>query len=170
VPELLLFLGIVSALVVRTRPRRVAALWSVAGCALATFVPWLVWRAANGIDARVPLSDALDPGYLGDRTERIGRAAESLAGNVADPRDWLLVVPLALVLSVAAALRARSVVWLAPALVVVAGLGFWTWAYWADRDEIGYVLSTSAYRVVDTIVLTAGLAVPVLAERLLTRP
>lgn len=169
VPEVLLFLAILSALAARTVPRRIAPLWTATGCALATFVPWLAWRTVNGIEARVPLSDAVDPGFLGDRTERIGRAADALAANLADPRDWLLVVPLALALSVAAAVRARSAVWLAPALVVAGGFAFWTWAYWADRDEIGFVLATSSYRVVDAMVLTAGLAVPVLAERLLTR-
>jgi hypothetical protein len=168
-PQLLLFLTFVSALAARSRPRRLAALWGATACAFATLVPWLAWRAANGIEGRVPLSAAFDPGYLADRTGRIGPAAESLATHLADPTEWLLVVPLALALSVAAAARSRSLAWLGPALVVVAGIAFWTWAYWADRDEIGFVLGTSSYRVVDPIVLSAGLAVPVLAERLASR-
>ena len=167
VPQFLLFLGIVSALAVLTRPQRLPALLGAAACALVTFVPWLVWRATNGIEARVALSDALDPGYLGDRADRTGRAAEVLARHLADPTEWLLVVPLALVLSVAVVVRTRNVAWLGPALIVVAGFAFWTWAYWADGDEIEFVLATSAYRVVDAIVLSAALAIPVLAERLL---
>jgi hypothetical protein len=169
-PQLLLFLAVVSALAVRTRPRRLAALWAATAAAFLTFVPWLAWRAANGIEGRVPLSDALDPGYLADRTARIGRATEALTSHLAEPTEWLVVIPLALALSVAAAVRTRSAAWLAPALVVMAGFGFWTWAYWADGDEIGFVLGTSSYRVVDALVLSAGLAVPVLAERLLSRP
>jgi hypothetical protein len=166
-PQLLLVLAVVSVLAVRARPRRVAALWASTAAAFATFVPWLVWRAANGIEGRVPLSDALDPGYLADRTGRIGPAAEALAGHLADPTEWLVVVPLALALSVAAAVRARNAAWLGPALVIAAGFVFWIWAYWADGDEIRFVLATSSYRVVDALALTAGLAVPVLAERLL---
>ena len=168
-PELLLFLAVGSALAAATHRRRLGPLWSAAGCALVTFVPWLAWRTVNGIEARVPLSDAIDPGYLADRGERVGRATETLAGALADPRDWLLLVPLALALSAAAALRARSVVWLAPAAVVAVGFLFWTWAYWADRDEIEFVLATSSYRVVDALLLVAGLSVPVLAERLFSR-
>ena len=168
VPQLLLVLAIVSALAVRGHRQRLPWLWGAVGCALVTFAPWLVWRSANGIEARVPLSDALDPGYLGDRSERIGRAAETLAGHLLDPKEWLVVVPLALVLSAAVAARTRSVAWLAPALVLTAGFAFWTWAYWADGDEIHFVLATSSYRVVDTLVLSAGLAIPALAERLLT--
>ena len=167
-PQLLLLLAVVTGLAIRARPRRVAALWGATAAALATFVPWLAWRAANGIDGRVPLSDALDVGYLADRTARIGPAIEALARHLTDPTEWLLVVPLALALSVAAAIRTRNTAWLAPALVVVAGFAFWTWAYWADGDEIRFLLATSSYRVIDAITLTAGLAVPLLAERLLT--
>jgi hypothetical protein len=166
VPQLLLYLAVLSLLGVR-RPQRLPALWGAAGCAIATFVPWLAWRVVNGIDARVPLSDAVDPGHLGDRAERVGSAAETLARHLADPTEWLIIVPLALVLSIAAAARTRDVAWLGPALILVAGFAFWTWAYWADRDEIDFVLATSSYRVIDALVLSAGLAVPILAEKLL---
>lgn len=166
VPQLLLYLAVVSTLALR-QPQRLPALWGAAGCALATFVPWLAWRVVHGIDARVPLSDAVDPGHLGDRAGRVGKAADALANHLVDPTQWLLLVPLALVLSVAAAARTRNLAWLTPAFVVAAGFGFWTWAYWADRDEIDFVLATSSYRVVDALVLSAGLAVPVLAERVL---
>lgn len=169
VPQLLLYLAVVSALGLR-RPQRLTALWATVGCALATFVPWLVWRVVNGIDARVPLSDAVDVAYLGDRAERVGRAADALATHLADPTEWLVVVPVVLLLSIAAAVKTRDVAWLGPALVLVAGFGFWTWAYWADGDEITFVLNTSSYRAIDTLVLTAGLAVPLLAERLFSPP
>jgi len=169
VPQLLLYFAVVSALAAR-RPQRLTPLWAAAGCAIATFVPWLAWRVVNGVDARVPLSDAVDPGYLGDRAGRVGSAMEALARHLTDPTEWLVVVPLVLVLSIATAVRTRNVAWLGPALILVAGVAFWTWAYWADRDEIDFVLATSSYRVIDALVLSAGLAVPVLAERLLTPP
>jgi hypothetical protein len=40
-------------------------------------------------------------------------------------------------------------------------------AYWIDRDEIGFVLATSAYRVVDPLVLSAAVLIPILAESFL---
>ena len=36
-----------------------------------------------------------------------------------------------------------------------------------DRDEIGYVLATSAYRVIDPVVLCAAVLIPLLAESFL---
>jgi hypothetical protein len=167
-PQVAVYAAVLSVVALPLVPRRVGALWGALGAALLTFAPWLAWRAAHGIEGRVALGDALDPGFLSGRADRVGRAAEALAGHLVDPSEWLLVVPLALVLSVAAFVRTRRIAWLSPALVVLVGWGFWTWAYWADRDEIGYLVATSSYRVVDPIVLAAALAIPVLAERLLS--
>jgi hypothetical protein len=169
-PELLLLLAVGSAFVVRREPRRVATLWAAAGVAVATLAPWLLWRAVHGVEGRVALRDAADPAFLGGRADRAGAAAEAFARHLADPTEWLLVVPLALALSIAAAVRGRSALWLAPAAVLAASFAFWTWAFWSDRDDVDFLVATASYRVVDTIVLAAGLAVPVLAERLLSPP
>jgi hypothetical protein len=58
---------------------------------------------------------------------------------------------------------------LAPLLLVAAGFAFWIWAYWAETEELDYLLDTSSYRVVDTLVLTAWVFLPLLAEVILRR-
>jgi hypothetical protein len=169
-PQLLLLLAAGSLPVLRREPRRLAALWVTTAGAFLTLAPWLVWRAVHGVEGRVALGDAVDPVFLADRAGRAGEAVEALARHLADPTEWLLLVPLAAALSIAAGVRARNAMLLSPALVLATAFAFWTWAFWADRDEIGYLLSTSSYRVVDAMVLTAGLAVPALAERLFNPP
>jgi hypothetical protein len=72
-----------------------------------------------------------------------------------------------LVLGLLAARRLRQPLALAPAVLVAVLYGFWVWAYWAESENLDFLLATSAYRVVDTPVLIAWLAVPLLAEALL---
>jgi hypothetical protein len=168
-PELIVLLVVLTLVALGPARARLPALLAVVGAALATHVPWLAWRAANGIEGRVSLTAALSPGHLFDRTERLGPSAEALAGHLFDPTEWLVIVPLALALALAGALRERRAAWLAVPAALAAGFVFWLWAYWADRDEINFVLATSAYRVVDPLVLGAAVFVPLLAERLLAR-
>jgi hypothetical protein len=147
--------------------RRRLGLWLAGAAAVVTAIPWLAWRGANDIGGRVALGDALDPGYLGDRAGRLGPGIRGLAAHLLDPSEWLLLVPIAVALSLAGFARERRAAWLAlPALLTV-GFAFLAWAYWADRDAIDYLVDTSAYRVVDPLLLTAALAVPLLGERLL---
>jgi hypothetical protein len=132
------------------RDRRLA-LASLA--ALATALPWLAWRFVHDVPSR---AGELDFG----RVDRIPRTLESIFGHLLDPTEWLVVVPL----FVALALIARR-----PRQLLVPGalLAVIVVAYWIDRDEIGFVLRTSAYRVIDPVVLTAAVLVPLLAETFL---
>jgi hypothetical protein len=130
------------------------------GAALVTGLPWLAWRAAHDVSSRVPLSDALDPGYLADRSDRVGASVEALARHLADPTEWLLIVPLLLVVA-AAARKPAAIAAVGAVLAVI------LFAYWVDRDAIDFVLGTSAYRTVDTAVLLAGVLLPLAAEALL---
>jgi hypothetical protein len=52
-------------------------------------------------------------------------------------------------------------------LVPAALLAVVLFAYWIDRDEIDFVLATSAYRVIDPVVLCAAVLIPLLAESFL---
>jgi hypothetical protein len=130
------------------------------GAALATAVPWFAWRLAHDVPSRLPLGDALDPVRLAERSERVWPSVRAVTGHLIDPTEWALVVPLALLLVVLC--RATA----AGALLVGLWL-FFVFVYWADRDPLEFVLATSAYRVVDPLVLTAAVLSPLLAERLL---
>ncbi len=167
-PQLLILLLAATALAGGTRAR-VARLWAVAAAAFATFLPWLAWRAQHHIASRTGLGKALDPGYLSRRTDRLFPSVEALARELADPRNWLLLVPLTLAVALALALRQRRWVWLGAPATLAALFGFWVWAYWVDRDPIDYLLATSSYRVIDSIVLLAAVVLPVLSEGLARR-
>ena len=75
---------------------------------------------------------------------RRARARRSSCGRGAPlrPDGVLVLVPLAIVLALLA--RKPKVLLVPGALLAVVLV-----AYWIDRDEIGYVLATSAYRVID---------------------
>jgi hypothetical protein len=121
--------------------------------ALATALPWLAWRWAHDVPSR---AGHIDFGRL----DRIPRTLESLFGHLFDPTEWLVVVPLFLALALLARRPRLLLVPGALLLVVVV-------AYWIDRDEIRFVLGTSAYRVIDPVVLTAAVLLPLVAETFL---
>jgi hypothetical protein len=167
-PELLV-LAAVAAVFAGSRALRGIAL--ATGLALLAAVPWWLWRSAHDVPASLSVRDAVDPGYLADRSERAAPAAQELLAQLLHPH-WLFVVPLLAILSVAAAVRLRDARALAPLAAVAALYAFWVWAYWAETENLDYLLTTSAYRVVDTAVLVAAVSVPILAElqARLTRP
>jgi hypothetical protein len=122
-------------------------LWSA--LALVAALPWLAWRSAHDVPSRAELDFT--------RVERVPDALDAVAEHLFDPTEWLVLVPLAIVL----ALIARQ-----PKVLLVPGglLAVVLVAYWIDRDEINYVLATSAYRVIDPVVLSAAVLIPILAE------
>jgi hypothetical protein len=156
--------GAVAALAVRPA---LAGVLAGAGIVALTALPWMVWRSSYDVAGSVSLSDALSPSYLLDRTGRVGPALSAVSGHLIDPREWLLLVPLLLALTVIAFATTHRPLVLAPALLLGAGFLFWIWAYWAETEELHYLLDTSSYRVVDTLVLTAWLFTPLLAEAVL---
>jgi hypothetical protein len=165
-PQVLLFALVITLVALTQGTARLRQLWLAVGAALLAATPWLVWRQVHGIRtlSDINLADATNPGYLLDRTDRVGPAAERLLFHITNPREWLVVVPLVVVLGAVAALRSRRLLWLAPAAGLVAGYAFWVWVNWADPLDLEYRLGTSSYRVIDGLVLAAGLALPVVAE------
>jgi hypothetical protein len=161
-PELLVLAAVGAAFAGR---RGIVGVAATTGAVLLTTVPWALWRSAHDVESSVSTRNALDPGYLADRAGRAGPAAREVAEQLLHPH-WLFVVPLLAILCVAAFVRLRRPVALAPLVAVVALYVFWIWAYWAETEDLDYLLGTSAYRVVDTVVVVAALAVPVLAEAL----
>jgi hypothetical protein len=155
---------VLAVALVAARGRR-ASLLGAAAAAYATIVPWWIWKSAHDVPDRVPLRDALDPSYLADRAGRVGQSASTLAGHFLDPTEWLLLVPLLVVLGVMAA--RRHPVALAPLAAVALGWAFLVWVYWAAPDDLDYLLGTSSYRTVDPFILLAAVSLPPLAELVL---
>jgi hypothetical protein len=145
-----------------TARRRLLGLWSAFGVAALSYVPWLVWRADHDVTSRVGLGAALSPDV-----GRVGTTVGTVARHLTSPREWLLVVPLALALAVLGAVRERRPAWLVPAAGIALGYLFVVWAFASASDDLDFLLATASYRVVDAVVLTAAVLVPILAERLL---
>jgi hypothetical protein len=148
-------------------PRRFAMLVGAVASAFATLTPWLVWTSAHGVSSEAVGAEAFDPAHLWEQRARLGPAAHAVAHQVLQPRGWFLTVPLLVVTSFALAIRERRVAWLAPPVMVAAGTALLVWIYWAGSIELTFWLDTSAYRVVDSVVLAAAVALPLVAERLL---
>jgi hypothetical protein len=125
---------------------------ALAGLSLVLALPWLAWRWAHDVPGRAELDLS--------RVERLPEAVRATVGHVFDPTEWTLLA----VVAIALAVLARR-----PAVLLVPGslLGVVVAAYWIDRDEIGYLVSTSAYRVIDPVVLSTAVLIPLLAEAFL---
>ena len=134
---------------------------SAAG-ALAILLPWRIYLAAN--DLRNPeyrLSDALDPGYLADRTERVGPAVSRLLDEVWEP-GWGALPLLALV-AVAAAALARSYRLAAFALLwPLLAFGGLVLVYWISVVPVELTLTWTARRVVVPLLVGAAALAPLL--------
>ena len=130
-----LIAGLVAAAFV-PRARR-AGVAVVTGIAAAAALPWLGWQLAHDVPSRSPLGDWIDPSYLAERSERLGPTLEDVASGALDPRSWLLLVPLAIVLAAIGFVRDRRLAWLAPVVGLVLGFVFLLWAYWVNPDAIG---------------------------------
>jgi hypothetical protein len=165
VPQLALLVAFPALLVWPSVRWRSAALVGVLVTAWATSVPWLVWRALHTVDSEFSLRNGLDPGYLADHVSRVSPSAHSVASSLVG-RDWPLIVPLLFALTVVGVILERRLLWLVPAATFVACFAFWVWTYWAGSIPLDFWLETSAYRVVDGLLLAVAVTIPLMAERL----
>jgi hypothetical protein len=164
--ELVLDLAILSVLAWRAR-RALVPLWATAALAFAASLPWLVWRSEHGVSNVFSLKNALSPSYLSAHTNLLHGGVRILGENFTSVHKWSLLVPLAVVLGIAAAVRDRRPVWLAPPAFLSFGYLFFVWISWAD-PEGAFRLVASAYRYVTPPIVLAAVFLPVLAERLVT--
>jgi hypothetical protein len=130
---------------------------------VATLVPWKIWVAINDVPAGADyrLSDALDPGLLADRVDRLSYAAGELPPYMLDPGRWLLTVPLVVAAALIAAPRrpALSILALVPIVTVPAGLLV---VYWIGSPPVDWYVATSAARGVASAVVLAAVFLPLL--------
>jgi hypothetical protein len=163
--ELLLFLGIVSMFAWRAG-KALLPIWAACAGAIATLVPWLVWRSMHDVSNVFSIRDAVSPSYLSDRTDLLRSAVHILGHDFTSIRQWSLILPLTIALGVTAAVRDRRAVWLAPAVALLGSYGLFVWVSWAD-PEGSFRLIASAYRYVTPPLVTAGVFLPILAEKTL---
>ncbi|HUP32690.1 MAG TPA: hypothetical protein VM184_06610 [Gaiellaceae bacterium] len=164
--QVLMFATVIGVAGLRRGRSRLLGLAGVVGFALATHVPWLLWLSAHDVPSRLRYSDIFDAEFLSDRSGRIEPSASYLLDEMLDPGKWLVILPLAIVLSLAGALRTRRLVWLAPTVAIAGGFALLVGVYWVGQFELEAWLGTSARRVVDTVMVFAAISIPVLGEAL----
>jgi hypothetical protein len=160
-----LFVLLVIFSLVRKRP--LVALVAPAAWCLVAIVPWRIWISDHGIRSSTPIGKGLDPGYLVDRLDRVWPSVRTIVEKSFDG-DWLAIVPIALVVGVLVLGWRRS--WSTPAfaagLLAIVFVSL-LWAYWVQRPRLQYLLSTSAGRTVTTLVVVAGVFLPIVGAELL---
>jgi 4-amino-4-deoxy-L-arabinose transferase-like glycosyltransferase len=164
-PQLALLVAVPALLVWRTLRWRSVALVGVLVAAWVTSVPWLVWRALHAVDSDFSLRNGLDPGYLADRAGRVGTSAHVVTSSLVG-RDWPLIVPLFFALTIIGVILERRPLWLVPAAAFGVCFAFWVWTYWAGSIPLDFWLQTSAYRVVDGLLLAVAVTIPLMAQQL----
>ncbi len=150
----------------REWPRRYLMLTAAVAAAFVTLAPWLVWTHSHGVSTVAIGTEAFNPAHLWQARDRFEPALRSVGHELLQPRGWFLAIPLFTITSLALAIRDRRVTWLAPPIIVLSGFAYLVWIYWAGSIELRFWLDTSAYRVVDSLVLTAAVTLPLVAERL----
>jgi hypothetical protein len=164
-PQLALLVAFPALLVWRTGRWRSAALVGVLVAAWATSVPWLIWRALHGVDSEFSLRNGLDPGYLAEHAGRVWPSAHVVTSSLVG-RDWPLIVPLFFALTILGVILERRPLWLVPAAAFGICFAFWVWTYWAGSIPLDFWLQTSAYRVVDGLLLAVAVTIPLMAQQL----
>jgi hypothetical protein len=126
-------------------------------------VPWRVWLAQHHVPNQGSFDRVTHVGYLAAHADRVPLAIVYMLAKMVDPRAWLLVLPLFVVVLVDALRRrlprlpAYAVV---GALISFAGLVI---AYWSTRLGLHYQLATSARRVVTGVLFFCAAVTPQLA-------
>jgi hypothetical protein len=127
-------------------------------------VPWRVWLALH--DQPVTASnyswaDLLHPLYAAHRVDRLGYASHSMVALLGDSGRWTAVLALALVAAIVLAPTLRELSLVVCAWVVVAFAGLAT-IYWIGRPDVRWYVSTSAYRVLESLPIVCGAMLPLL--------
>ena len=142
--------------------RRLGHVGLSAGAALAILIPWRIYLAANDLrNAEYRLSDALDPGYLADRSERV-RPAVSRLWDELWSSEWGFL-PLLALIAIAGALLAGRYRLAAFALLwpVLAFAGLLL-VYWISVVPVELTLTWTAPRVVVSLIVAAAALAPLL--------
>ncbi len=160
-------LGLFVVLVISARVKRrpllpvgIAAIWT-----LIAIVPWRIWVSHHGIRSSTPIGKAIDPGYLWGRVDRVWPSVKSLVEK-SFAADWLAILPIALaVIVVLVWRRSHAAALFAAGALAVVFLSL-LWGYWVNRPGLHYLLSTSGDRTVTTLVVVAGVFLPIVGAEL----
>jgi hypothetical protein len=151
----------------RAKARPLVPIAAAAAWSLIAIVPWRIWVSDHGIRSSTPIGKAFDPSYLWDRIHRVEPSVRSLVAKSFDG-DWLAILPLVLAAVVVVLVwrRAYSAPLFAAGVLAVVFLSL-LWGYWVQRPGLNYLLSSSGSRTVTTLVVVAGVFLPIVGAELL---
>jgi hypothetical protein len=159
----LLVLAVFLGLLVVAR-RRWRALAVAAAVDVALVVPWRIYTSVHHLhDINYSLMDSFDYGHIHGRAGVGPIAFRTLGGQMVDPGQWGLLVPIAAAAVVVAlatgprALPLFAVVW-----TLVSWLGL-SWIYVVSHYEYSYYLDSTKERVVASIVVGLTALTPLVA-------
>jgi hypothetical protein len=136
--------------------RRVA----LAGLAVAAvaIVPWQIWVAAHDIAPTTRLSDAVNPVYLIDHSDRLWPSIKAIYSGIAGRNLSQFAIPVAIALFIVRmrAFPRVTAFYLAVGLLYVAAL---VWAYWVTPLDLDFLIETSVNRIHVGVVLLATVAI-----------
>ena len=134
---------------------------------LALLLPWQLYVRLHDLESiNYSLTDTFDFGHISGRLGVSRIAFETLGGEMVDPLQWGLVMPLFVVLlAVALALGMRALPLYAIALTVTSWLGL-SWIYVISRFEYSSYLDSTKERVIAALVLSAAALIPLLGAEL----
>jgi hypothetical protein len=133
-------------------------------------LPWRIYVHAHDLhDINYSLGDSFDYGHLHGRLGVGPIAFRTLAGQLLDPRQWGLIVPLFVVLVLAALVTgSRAVPLFGLVWTVLVWIGL-SWIYVISRFEYSSYLDSTKQRVVASVVLGSAALLPLLASETWTR-
>ena len=143
-------------------------MFGLAAAPVLALLLWKLWLSTHDQPLESALfntSDLLRPGFLFDRLDRLEYAGREVAGLFFDPGRWLVVAPLALVAGVAtlfrrAALGFLYLAWLALSFFALVSV------YWISNQDVVWHVETSASRITASLVVFAGVLLPLLLAEL----
>jgi hypothetical protein len=144
--------------------RRWAPLAAGTAALAAGVAPWRIWLAVHHVANQGSYGRLTHVGYLARHADRVPLAAAYMLAKMADPRAWLLVLPLFLVVLVDACRRRVPRVPTYAVITAVIAFAGLVLAYWSTRLGLHYQLATSARRVVTGILFLCAALTPLLAE------
>jgi hypothetical protein len=143
---------VVTGVVVLLRGLRWRDYLVAAGAVIVVQLPWRIWMSSHGVETEFSLSRGLSPGFLFHHADRIWPSIRTLGHELSDQGRWLYLLPLAVMVVLAALISGtgRRVAAFYTAVFAVVCAGF-IWNYWASELPIGWYVESSAGRIISVL-------------------
>jgi hypothetical protein len=133
--------------------RQLRSIGRAALVVLAIAMPWRLWVVVHPAPTDYSFSRLLDPTYLTDHSDRVRISFWAMFDQL-DSGSWGWFFALLAVGAVCALLARRLELLVFGASFLLLGLAGLVAIYWVATTDLGFLLATSSYRVIDTLVVS----------------